>query len=135
MARQVLNTRVMMASLSIASSYISKNDVPPEMFQTLIARIHTTIMTLLDGSRVSGQRHGAADTRPVILADTRNYLICLEDGKRLRSLERYLRIVHNMTPEEYRKKWGLPDDYPMVAPKMARRIIAAERTSQLAHAG
>lgn len=123
----------MVASASIASAYLSKNYVPPEIVPSLIGRIHITITALLDGSRNSQPRQDAADTGAVIPAATRNHLICLEDGKRLRSLERYLRIVHNMTPDEYRKKWGLPDDYPMVAPKVARRIIAAERTGQPPH--
>ena len=58
---------------------------------------------------------------PVKKSVTPDYIICLEDGKQLKMLKRYLRNTHGMTPEEYRKRWGLPADYPMVAPKYAEK--------------
>ena len=58
---------------------------------------------------------------PVKKSVTPDYIICLEDGKQLKMLKRYLRSTHGMTPEEYRKRWGLPADYPMVAPKYAEK--------------
>ena len=58
---------------------------------------------------------------PVKKSVTPDYIVCLEDGKQLKMLKRYLRSTHGMTPEEYRKRWGLPADYPMVAPKYAEK--------------
>ena len=58
---------------------------------------------------------------PVKRSVTPDYIVCLEDGKQLKMLKRYLRSTHGMTPEEYRKRWGLPADYPMVAPKYAEK--------------
>ena len=58
---------------------------------------------------------------PIKKSVTPNYVVCLEDGKQLKMLKRYLRNTHGMTPEEYRKRWGLPADYPMVAPKYAEK--------------
>ena len=66
---------------------------------------------------------------PIDRSVTRSYIICLEDGKRFKVLKSHLRTAYNMTPEEYRTKWGLPDDYPMVAPGYAaRRSAIAKRT-------
>ena len=68
---------------------------------------------------------------PIEQSITPGYLICLEDGKRLRMLKRYLKTQYGMTPEKYREKWGLPDNYPMVAPEVSKQRSAIAKASGL----
>ena len=101
----------------IVSAYVSNNTVSANDIPGLISQIHSALM------RVSG---GQSDAQPEPLKPaisvkksiTPDYLVCLEDGKKFKSLKRHLRTQYNMTPETYREKWGLPADYPMVARTM-----------------
>jgi predicted transcriptional regulator len=109
----------------IVSAYVSNNSVPASDISVLISQVHSALL------RVSnGQGEVVSETlKPAVAVKksiTPEYLICLEDGKKFKSLKRHLRTRYNMTPEHYREKWGLPPDYPMVAPKYA------EARSQLA---
>jgi predicted transcriptional regulator len=103
---------------SIVSAYVSNNPVPSAELPTLIGQVHTAL------SRVSS---GQGDTItealrpsiPVKKSISPDFIICLENGKKFKSLKRHLRAQYNLTPEQYRTKWGLPKDYPMVAPSYA----------------
>ena len=103
----------------IVSAYVSNNSVAAGDIASLISQVHSALM------RVSV---GQSDAQPEPLKPavslkksiTPDYLICLEDGKKFNSLKRHLRTQYNMTPEQYREKWGLPPDYPMVAPNYAQ---------------
>jgi predicted transcriptional regulator len=103
---------------NIVSAYLSNNPTPASEIPNLISQIHAALL------RVSSGR-GDAPTEPakpaVSIKKSINpdFLVCLEDGKRFKSLKRHLRTQYNMTPEQYRDKWGLPADYPMVAPSYA----------------
>jgi predicted transcriptional regulator len=102
----------------IVSAYVSNNPVPAADMPGLINQVHTAL------TRVSA---GQADAQPEPLKPavsvkksiTPDHIVCLEDGKKFKSLKRHLRTQYNMTPEQYRDKWGLPPDYPMVAPNYA----------------
>src|SRR5215207_9938617 len=102
----------------IVSAYVSNNSVSAGDIPNLINQVHSALV------RVSG---GQSDSAPEPLKPavslkksiTPEYLICLEDGKKFKSLKRHLRTQYSMTPEQYRDKWGLPPDYPMVAPSYA----------------
>jgi predicted transcriptional regulator len=96
----------------IVSAYVSNNDQLPE----LIASVHRTLMNV-DGKTLE-TLNPAVPAKKSIKPD---YIICLEDGKKLKMLKRHLRTSYDLSPSEYRKKWGLPDDYPMVAPSYAAR--------------
>jgi predicted transcriptional regulator len=109
----------------IVSAYVSNNSVAAGDISALISQVHSALL------RVSnGQGEVVSETlKPAVAVKksiTPEYLICLEDGKKFKSLKRHLRTQYNMTPEHYREKWGLAPDYPMVAPKYA------EARSQLA---
>src|SRR5262249_51500293 len=86
----------------------------------LIRSVHKTVGSLAGGEddRVQEKPKPAIPINKSVNAD---FIVCLEDGKKLKMLKRYLRSTYNMTPEEYRKRWGLPADYPMVAPNYAAR--------------
>ena len=102
----------------IVAAYVSNNPIPSADLASLIRNVHATLQGL------SGDVAPVADHKPAIPVKksvTDDFLICLEDGKKFKSLKRHLRAKYDMTPEEYREKWGLPFDYPMVAPSYARK--------------
>ncbi|MEQ8556809.1 MAG: MucR family transcriptional regulator [Henriciella sp.] len=102
----------------IVAAYVSNNPVQSSELSNLIRSVHATL-TGLSGTAVE-----SPDVKPAIPVKksvTDDYIICLEDGKKFKSLKRHLRAKYDMTPEEYREKWNLPYDYPMVAPSYARK--------------
>lgn len=112
-------------SVQLVSAHISKTSMPKEELQALIVETHATLSGLAQGGSAASAGKPAV---PVAESVTDDYIICLEDGQELKMLKRYLRRRYNMTPEEYRRKWGLPPDYPMVSPnysKKRRRLAKA----------
>ncbi|MBB4657706.1 MucR family transcriptional regulator [Parvularcula dongshanensis] len=103
----------------IVSAFVSNNSVPAGELQDLLVNTFATL-TSLTGSAEPEQTNQKPAV-PVKKSITDDYIICLEDGKKLKMLKRYLRTQYDMSPEEYRRKWGLPADYPMVAPNYAKR--------------
>jgi predicted transcriptional regulator len=109
----------------IVSAYVSNNSVNPGELPSLIHEVHNALLRVSAGA---GEPSSEA-LRPAVSVKksiTPDHIICLEDGKKFKSLKRHLRTQYDMSPEEYREKWGLPADYPMVAPNYA------EARSQLA---
>src|SRR4051794_18823367 len=103
----------------IVSAYVSNNSVAVSDLPRLIADIHYSLVKLSTGVvEEPVEEHKPAV--PVKKSVTADFIICLEDGKKFKSLKRHLRTQYNMSPEEYREKWGLPPDYPMVAPNYAQ---------------
>lgn len=103
----------------IVSAYVSNNSVPASDLPTLINDVHSALMRVTSGS----SNQGAESLRPAVPTKksvTSEYIVCLEDGRKFKSLKRHLRTQYNMSPEEYREKWGLSADYPMVAPNYAK---------------
>lgn len=114
-------------TVEIVAAYISNNSVPPLELPGLISEVHTSLVVMTDKAREPPPE----PLKPAVSAKkslTNDYIICLEDGKRFKSLKRHLRTQYNMSPEEYREKWGLGIDYPMVAPNYAkaRSLLAKE---------
>jgi predicted transcriptional regulator len=103
---------------TIVSAYVSNNPTPASDIPALIGQIHAALLRVSTG-RAEPPLEPAKPAVPVKKSMTADYLICLEDGKRFKSLKRHLRTQYSMTPEQYRDKWGLPADYPMVAPNYA----------------
>ena len=102
----------------IVSAYVSNNTVSASDIPSLINQIHSALMRVS-----SGQSEAPAEPLkpaiPVKKSITPEHIVCLEDGKKFKSLKRHLLTQYNMTPEQYREKWDLPADYPMVAPNYA----------------
>ena len=97
----------------IVSAYVSKNSLPPGDLPHLIKTVHEALKS-------PGQAGAKPEPAVSIKQSVKpEYIVCLDDGKKLKMLKRHLRTAYNMSPDEYRKKWGLPSDYPMVAPKYA----------------
>lgn len=127
----------------IVVAYLSHNTVAMSEIPRLIAE---TRAALAHSSRVDGMAGAAAGARPALVADkdpavpvkksvTPDYLICLEDGIKLKMLKRHLRTAYDMTPEQYREKWNLPADYPMVAPNYAKKRSSLAREFGLGRGG
>jgi predicted transcriptional regulator len=98
----------------IVSAYVSNNSVPTNQIADLIMSVHQTLMNV--DEKLPETLNPAVPIKQSVKPD---YIVCLEDGKKLKMLKRHLRVSYNLSPDEYRKKWGLKDDYPMVAPKYA----------------
>ena len=103
----------------IVSAYVSNNSIPASELPALINDVHNALLRVDSGVApvVAEALKPAVPTKKSI---TNDYIICLEDGKKFKSLKRHLRTQYNISPEEYREKWGLPADYPMVAPNYAK---------------
>ncbi|WP_336487310.1 MucR family transcriptional regulator [Methylobacterium nigriterrae] len=105
----------------IVSAYVSNNPVPPGELAQLIARIHGALVQVASGQPEA--KAAPAPMQPAVpirKSITRDHIVCLEDGRTFKSLKRHLRAKYDLSPEQYRAKWGLPADYPMVAPNYAK---------------
>lgn len=111
----------------IVAAYVSNNPVPASELPGLIASVWQSL-NQLNGSSVQGEAKKPVPAVPIKKSVTRDYIVCLEDGRKFKSLKRPLMARYGMTPEEYRAKWELPADYPMTAPSYT------EKRSELAKA-
>src|SRR3954454_16184582 len=104
----------------LVSAFVSNNPVPAAELPALIGTVHAALTKTANGSSQQPteepKKAPAVSVKKSVQPD---YIVCLEDGKRFKSLKRHLRTVYDLTPEQYRAKWGLPADYPMVAPNYA----------------
>jgi predicted transcriptional regulator len=103
---------------SIVSSYVSNHSVASADLPALIGQVHSALMRVTSGNGEKASEP-ARPAVPVKRSITPDFIVCLEDGKKFKSLKRHLRTQYSMTPEQYREKWGLTPDYPMVAPNYA----------------
>ena len=104
---------------NIVSAYLSNNPTPAAEIPNLISQVHGALVRVSSGRVETAPLEPAKPAVSLKKSIAPDYLVCLEDGKRFKSLKRHLRTQYNMTPEQYREKWGLPADYPMVAPNYA----------------
>jgi predicted transcriptional regulator len=103
---------------NIVSAYVSNNTVASAEIPNLIGQVYSALLRVSSG-QVGASAEPLKPAVPVKRSITAEYIVCLEDGKKFKSLKRHLRTQYDMTPEQYREKWGLPPDYPMVAPNYA----------------
>ena len=102
----------------IVAAHVAHNRVAPESLPELIRTVHATLASMGKPAEPVEKQHPAVPVKKSVFPD---YIICLEDGKKLKMLKRHLARHYAMTPEQYREKWGLPREYPMVAPSYAER--------------
>ena len=132
MADDVLNPQTQLIELTadIVSAYVSKNAVPIASLPELIHSVNASLLTI-----GGGLTEPASPTLTPVVNPKRSvfpdYIICLEDGKKFKSLKRHLALHHELTPDEYRTKWGLKSDYPMVAPNYTAQRSALAKSSGL----
>ncbi|MDX9688886.1 MAG: MucR family transcriptional regulator [Alphaproteobacteria bacterium] len=119
-AHEPTNERLLGLAAQIISAYLSHNPMSPADLPAFMANVYQNL------SRLDSSAPTAPETRPDPAVPVRRsvapeYIICLEDGKKLKMLKRHLKTAYNMTPEQYRERWNLPADYPMVAPNYAKQ--------------
>jgi predicted transcriptional regulator len=107
---------VLSLTAQIVSAHVSNNSVTPDALPALIQDVYRTLAGV---GREPVQPEKPQPAVPVKKSVFPDYLVCLEDGKKLKMLKRHLKTAYDMTPDQYRERWGLPPDYPMVAPNYA----------------
>ncbi|KPH83183.1 MucR family transcriptional regulator [Bosea vaviloviae] len=124
------NAELLELTTSIVSAYVSNNNVQPADLVALIASTYSALAGL--GSKAAPAPPAALiPAVPIRKSVTPDAIICLEDGKKFKSLKRHLNTSYGLTPEQYRVKWGLPSDYPMVAPAYAEARSALAKSMGL----
>ncbi|RJF82238.1 transcriptional regulator [Azospirillum cavernae] len=114
----VPDNALLQMTADIVSAYVSKNVLPAQQIPDIINTVYSSL-TGLNGQPREVPAEPLKPSVPIRKSVTPEYIICLEDGKKLKMLKRHLRSTYNMSPDEYRVRWGLPADYPMVAPNYA----------------
>ena len=127
-----VNDTLRMAA-EIVSSYVSNNAVPTVHIPDLIQSVYRSLSSI-GQMHATGSESAQTPVTSIKKSITPDYLICLEDGKKLKMLKRHLHTVYKMTPQDYRTKWNLPPDYPMVAPNYALQRSAFAKSIGLGRA-
>lgn len=109
---------VLALTANIVAAHVSKNSLPTDDLPGLIRQVYQTLSTVGTTAAPVERPQPAV---PIKRSVTNDFIVCLEDGKKLKMLKRHLKTSYNMSPEEYRERWGLPADYPMVAPNYAKQ--------------
>ena len=112
------NNHVELAA-EIVSAYVANNSVPASELPALLNDVHAAIVRVASGAAAPVPEAAKPAVSPK-KSITNEHIVCLEDGRKFKSLKRHLRTQYNLSPEQYREKWGLPSDYPMVAPAYAK---------------
>ena len=108
----------------VVMAYVSHNPLPSAELTDLIASVHTSLVALSSDEATAPSAEAQKPAVPIKKSVMPDYIVCLEDGKQLKMLKRHLKTAYDMSPEEYRERWGLPSDYPMVAPEYAKKRSA-----------
>ncbi len=116
-------TEMLRMAADIVAAYVSNNTVPANQVPEIISAVFNSLIGV-DGARPEQAAEPAKPAVSIRRSVTPDYIVCLEDGKKLKMLKRHLRAAYDMTPDEYRAKWNLPADYPMVAPNYAAQRSA-----------
>jgi predicted transcriptional regulator len=127
-------TELVDLTADIVAAYVGNNAVPVSDLPNLINDVYRALASAVGGQVETKPPVEEKPAVPVKKSITPDYIVCLEDGKKFKSLKRHLRTHYDLTPEQYREKWGLPADYPMVAPnyaearsKLARKMGLGQR--------
>ena len=119
-APKIAEEELLRMTTDVVAAYVSNNTLPTAQLAEVINAVYSSLKSL-EGQVAQVQPEPLKPAIPIRKSVTPEFLICLEDGKKLKMLKRHLRSTYNMTPDEYRSKWGLAPDYPMVAPNYAER--------------
>ena len=122
-APKIAEEELLRMTTNVVAAYVSNNTLPTAQLAEVINAVYGSLKSL-EGQVVQVPPEPLKPAVPIRKSVTPEFLICLEDGKKLKMLKRHLRSTYNMTPDEYRSKWGLVPDYPMVAPNYAERRSA-----------
>ena len=119
MFEEKAQTNILALTVQIVSAHVSHNAVAASALPILIQEVHRTLSSIESPAAPTAQRPEPAV--PIAKSVTPEFIICLEDGRKMKMLKRHLKTAFNMTPDQYRARWGLAQDYPMVAPRYAKQ--------------
>jgi predicted transcriptional regulator len=128
MAEETPPSDVLGLTAQIVSAHVANNAVSPDALPSLIQKVYKTLASATKEPTLPERPQPAV---PVKKSVSQDHIICLEDGKKLKMLKRHLKTAYNMTPEQYRERWGLGPDYPMVAPGYAQHRSSLAKKSGL----
>jgi predicted transcriptional regulator len=131
-AEKISAEELLRMTSEVTAAYVSNNPLAAAQLPEIIRTIHSSLAGLQSGG---GGAEPQAPAVPIKKSVHDEYIVCLEDGKKLKMLKRHLRTAYGLTPEEYRQKWGLPADYPMVAPNYAAQRSAFAKKIGLGRSG
>jgi predicted transcriptional regulator len=109
---------ILALTANIVAAHVSKNALSSDELPGLIRQVYQSLAAVGSGNTPAERPSPAV---PIKKSVTNDFIVCLEDGKKLKMLKRHLKAAYNMSPEQYRERWGLPPDYPMVAPNYAKK--------------
>jgi predicted transcriptional regulator len=121
---KISDDNLLRLTTDVVAAYVSNNPLPTGQLSVIIATVYESLSTLNHDPAQAAPVEELKPAVPIRKSVTDEYLICLEDGKKLKMLKRHLRSTYNMSPDDYRTKWNLPLDYPMVAPDYAKQRSA-----------
>ena len=128
MAEQAADISVLGLTAQIVAAHVAHNSVPTNGLPMLIQEVYKTLAGMGKEAAPPDRPQPAVSPRKSVFDD---YIVCLEDGKKLKMLKRHLKTAYSMTPDQYRERWGLPPDYPMVAPNYAKHRSSLAKQSGL----
>lgn len=133
MPEKAEHSELLLLTTEIVSSHLGNNQVAAEEIPAIIQKVYKTLASVSYDAIDNMDRPQPAV--PIKKSITDDYIVCLEDGKKLKMLKRHLKTAYNMSPEEYKERWGLPADYPMVAPNYAKQRSALAKEIGLGKTG
>ena len=119
-AQKLPRQELLRMATEIASSYVAQNTVTASQIPNIITTVFDTLSGISEGT-ADGSANAGKPAVAIRRSVTPDFIVCLEDGRKMKMLKRHLRTAYNLSPDEYRSRWGLPPDYPMVAPNYAKR--------------
>jgi len=126
---------ILRMTTEVVAAYVGNNSLPATQLPDVINTVYGTLTRVNGGSITPLNGHARKAAVSVGRSITPDYIICLEDGKKLKMLKRHLRTAYGLTPDAYRAKWGLPTDYPMVAPNYSKQRSAFAKKIGLGRSG
>ena len=135
MADPQTRTTSLKLAVDLVGSYVKNNSIPTEQLIPLLQQVYSAVSNLNDGHMHTLRTGNLKPAVPIEDSVRDEYIICLEDGKKLQMLKRHIKTVYNMSLEQYKERWSLPPEYPVVSPNYARRRSEIAKTSGLGQTG
>ncbi len=135
MADNITRTEVLRLAIDLIGSYVRHNSTAPEQLIPLLQQTYSAVLNLSEGHAHTLRTGNLKPAVPIDQSIHDDYIVCLEDGKKLQMLKRHIKTVYNMSIEQYKERWNLPTEYPVVSPNYARRRSQIAKTSGLGQTG
>ncbi|MBX9977028.1 MAG: MucR family transcriptional regulator [Alphaproteobacteria bacterium] len=135
MADSATRNEALKLAVDLVGSYVQHNTTPMEQLNPLLQQMYMSILNLAEGNTHTLRTANLKPAVPIEESVQDGYIVCLEDGKKLQMLKRHIKTVYNMTVDQYKERWNLPPEYPVVSPDYAKRRSQIAKTSGLGQTG